>query len=386
MCDKKFIQKGKLLCVILLAFCLTGCIPNAYTEEEARAQEKEGRAVFRQYAEENLPGAKITDISVHTEQNTEGNCLTDYVDGEFFYEGEKYIFVADTVSGEIYTSLAFEEMKEKGIEYVLDTLGISCDKIVENKWYTRYFVPALKDDPDNVFDGEETDLEGVLPVSFDVENDTEEILSDKDYEIIIYLSYVGDEGLKPEGYDITGMPGLLSLEIRHLKDDEDRLRTYSSVEGEVYHDGIYEYMMQEYVDMNRDNVIYSQWREYEKDHVILAYECYRRECQGETVTETVVEAGKDIQMAVGKEQIRVRGSNVYYYLLETDSDVAEDQNRVVKEMTLNTGKVIYTDYQWLWDGDQYTCGISLPERGFVQGEEVYYTGDAAVKLIKKNPD
>lgn len=377
MCNKKFNYKGKLLCIILLAFCLTGCM-----EETVRAQEKEGKEVFRQYAEENLPGAKITYISIRMEMSHMGACLTDYVEGEFIYEETKHKFVVNTVSGEVYTSILVDELKEKGTAYVLDTLGISCDKIVENRWIAGYCVPARKEDPDNVFEGKKINLGCVLPVSFDIENDLEEILDNENCNMHIYLSYAGDEGLNPDGYDITVMSGLESLDIRHLKDNEDQIRAYQPVDRNSYSEGVYEYMLKEHVVIQPDRVVYSQWAEYEKEYVILAYEYYKRECEGKDVTETIAEAGTDIQIAVGKDRIGIRGNKVNYYLLNTDLNVAKAQDRIVIEKTLNTGKVIYEDYQWLWDGDRYVCGKYEPVMGCVRGEDVYYLGDAAQELIR----
>ena len=44
--------KGRLLCLALLCICLTGCVPDEFTKEEAREQEKAAMEIFYRYLDE----------------------------------------------------------------------------------------------------------------------------------------------------------------------------------------------------------------------------------------------------------------------------------------------------------------------------------------------
>lgn len=209
--------KEKLLCLALICLCLTGCIPDEFEKEDAKEQEKEAVEIFNRYLDEELGGGEIESVSVHRE--TAGGPayhMTDFVDGEFIYGEKTYSFVVNTRTEEIYTSLKMDELKEKGTEYVLDSLDISCDKIVEKRFYIELYVPALEDDTENIYEGKDIGLRNVLPAAFEVrEQDLEALFNDENCDIKIYITY---EGERWDGNGANELPALKVLELEPVRE------------------------------------------------------------------------------------------------------------------------------------------------------------------------
>lgn len=372
--------KGRLLCLALLCLCLTGCIPNEFTQEEAEEQEKAAMEIFNRYLDEELGSGKIESAYVHTDSSpgTVGLYLTDFVDGRFTYQEETYSFAVNTRTEEIYTSLKLEELKEKGREYVLDFFDISCDEIVESDFYVGVFLPALEEDPENIYKGGDTGLTDVLPVTFEVsEQDMEEIFSDENYDVKIYITYKGEMGLSREGYGIEELPGLKRLELKHMKDKAEASEELG---------GIYDYMMseslRESVQDGALTVRYAKWDHLEQDGFHLFFEGYCRENTDGEVKETLLEEDEDVELLVEGERIEVVcDEEIKFFLFAEELSGKEYETTVIWEYVMGSGHVGHAERAWLKDGDRYVLGGKGDRKPCVfsgrEGGSVIYMGDMA---------
>lgn len=377
--------RGRLLCLVLLCFCLTGCIPNEYTEEEAEEQEKAAVEIFGEYLAEELGSGEIEAVSVHTEtlSHTVGYYLTDFVDGKFTYRGQTYSFVVNTRTEEIYTSLEVEETKEKGLEYLLDSLDISCDEIVESRFSIELHVPAVGEDTENLYEGAKTSLSGVLPATYETsEQDIEKLFGNENYEFKLYIIYKGKEGLNQEGYGIGELPGLKSLELKHMK-----AKAVSSEEL----GGIYDYMMSETLKETAQNesrtVRYARWDHLEQDGFHIFYEGYCREETDGEVKEIVLETDEDIYLVVEEERIEVFcAEETNFFLFAENLSAKESEMPVAWEFAVSNGHTRYAERSWLRDGKRFVLGGTGDRKPCVfQGREGYsafYLGDEAKKVLE----
>ncbi|MBD5540173.1 MAG: hypothetical protein HDR00_03110 [Lachnospiraceae bacterium] len=378
-------RKGGLLCLILLCFCLTGCIPNEYTKEEAEEQEKAAVEIFGEYLDEELGSGEIEEVSVHTEtlSHTVGYYLTDFVDGKFTYRGQTHSFVVNTRTEEIYTSLEVEETKEKGLKYLLDSLDISCDDIVESRFSIELYVPAMEEDTENLYEGAKTSLSGVLPAAYETsEQDIEKLFEDENYEIKLSITYKGKEGLNQEGYGIGELPGLKSLELKHMKDKAEPSEELG---------GIYDYMMSETLKETAQNesrtVRYARWEHLEQDGFHIFFEGYCREETDGEVKETVLEADEDIYLTVEKERIEIFcAEETNFFLFVENLSAKEAEMPAAWEFAVSNGNTRYAERSWLRDGKRFVLGGTGDRKPCVfQGREGYsaiYLGDAAKKVLK----
>lgn len=366
--------------LVLICVCLTGCIPDEFTKEEARAQEKTAMDIFAQYLEGELGGGEIEEVSVHKvvlPKDYEYG-LTDFVDGRFIYKGESYAFVVNTRTEEIFTSLRVEELKEMGINYVLDYFQISCEEIIESHINVNLMIPAVGEDKEKKFDGMETLLTDVVPVSLDVSKDSiRTVLEDEAYTVSMEIIYKGKDGPEPDGYGIEALPGLKFLNIKHMK---------SKAEASDELLGIYDYMMSEILkESNRNDshtTRYARWDHLEKEGFHLFFETYCRECIYGDVVETELEKGRDIKLLVENEWVEVDcHSDIYYFLFAKDLSDKEFKGPVAREYISGSGNRRFDKLKWLRDGKRFVVGIWREPNSF-QGWSVFYFGDEAKKRLK----
>lgn len=377
--------KGGLFCMLLLCLALTGCIPDEFTEEEAGAQEKAAVEIFERYLEEELGDGEIEAVSVHKEEapHQTGYHLTDFVDGHFTYQGAGYSFVVNTRTEEVYTSLKWEELKEKGTEYALDFLGISCDEILENNFLLNLYVPALLTDGENVFEDGKIGLANVLPATFTAsEEDLEALFSDEDYEVKMYITYKGEEKLNREGYGSEALPGLKVLELKHMKDKAEASEKLG---------GIYDYMMSETLRESfqyGDRIVrYAKWEHLEEAGFHMFFESYCREDVNGEVTEKTLTAGEDIRLFVEGEQIEiVSGGETNFFLFAEELSEKEFETPAVWEFVMDNDRVRYTERIWLKDGNRYVLGGMGDRKPCVfqieAGDFSIYMGEAAKEVLE----
>lgn len=366
--------------LVLLSLCLTGCIPNEYTKEEARDQEKAAMEIFARYLEGEPGEGKIVTASVHAAvpPKANGYYLTDFVDGSFTYEGESYKFVVNTRTEEIFTSLRLQELKEMGTDYVQDYFQISCDEIIESHMDVELRVPALSQDKENRYEGMSISLASVVPVSLDVSEDSViAILEDETYTVNMDIIYKGKEGPEPEGYGIEALPGLRSLKIKHMK---------SKAEASDELGGIYDYMMsdilEESVRKDSHTVRYTRWDHLEEGNFHLFFETYCREITDGDVVETEVEKGRDIELLVEDERVEVDCyKDIGYFLFAENLSESEYKAPVAWEHLLNNGYTDTKELRWLKDGNRFAVGIWEEPNSF-NGWSAFYLGDEARKQLK----
>ena len=358
--------------LVLLSLCLTGCIPNEYTKEEARDQEKAAMEIFARYLEGEPGEGKIVTASVHAAvpPKANGYYLTDFVDGSFTYEGESYKFVVNTRTEEIFTSLRLQELKEMGTDYVQDYFQISCDEIIESHMDVEVRVPALSEDTENRYEGMSISLASVVPVSLDVSEDSViAILEDETYTVNMDIIYKGKEGPEPEGYGIEALPGLRSLKIKHMK---------SKAEASDELGGIYDYMMsdilEESVRKDSHTVRYTRWDHLEEGNFHLFFETYCRECTNGNVVETELEKGRDIQLLVDDERVEVDcNKDTGYFLFAEGLSDRESKTLIVREYLKGDGNKHRDKLKWLRDGERFVAGMREPE--IFNGWSVFYLED-----------
>lgn len=377
--------RGRLLCLFLLCFCLTGCIPNEYTKEEAEEQEKAAVEIFGEYLAEELGDGEIETVSVHAETSphTVGYCLTDFADGKFTYRGQTYSFVVNTRTEEIYTSMEVEETKEKGLEYLLDSLDISCDEIVESSFSIKLYVPAMGEDTENLYEGAKTSLSGVLPAAYKTsEQDIEKLFGDENYELRLYIIYKGKEELNQEGYGIREFPGLKSLELKHMKDKAESSEELG---------GIYDYMMSEILKETTQSesrtVRYARWNHLEQDGFHIFFEGYCREETDGKVKEMVLETDEDIYLIVEEERIGIFcAEETNFFLFAENLSARESEMPVAWEFVVSNGHTRYAERSWLRDGKRFVLGGTGDRKPCVfRGREGYsaiYLGDTAKKVLE----
>ena len=358
--------------LVLLSLCLTGCIPNEYTKEEARDQEKAAMEIFARYLEGEPGEGKIVTASVHAAvpPKANGYYLTDFVDGSFTYEGESYKFVVNTRTEEIFTSLRLQELKEMGTDYVQDYFQISCDEIIESHMDVEVRVPALSQDKENRYEGMSISLASVVPVSLDVSEDSiKAILEDEAYTVNMDIIYKGEWGLAPDGYGIESLPGLKALNIYHMK---------SKAEVSEELEGIYDYMMletlKESVREGSPTTRYAEWDHLEEGNFHLFFETYCRECTNGNVVETELEKGRDIQLLVDDERVQVDcNKDTGYFLFAEGLSDRESKTLIVREYLKGDGNKHRDKLKWLRDGERFVAGMREPE--IFNGWSVFYLED-----------
>lgn len=373
-----------VLAIMCLSF-LTGCSSYDFNEDERTEQIEQAEELMEDYLSRNYPGGMLEDVSLHVEV-VEGNyCQTDFVDGGFIYEGEEYRFVVNTETGEIYTSCLLEEAGRAGIEYVLETLEISSQEILDWNFYIKYPVSSKGELSETAYEGD-TYLENVLMDSFQDPEDIIEFLKNEECNIMIQIVYAGENSLKPEGYDLTDLPGVSSLTLWHAWDKEELPWEISFAEKswDGRYDYDYRYMVSEYIAVvtkmydGGSGIYYSKWDYCEGEDFLLTYECYHRIENSQGVQEQQT-GSADILLREEQDFVEVESlSNTTCYLFAKANRVKEKEG-VKEEQLLQNGGSQYEEKEWIPVGDCYILGIVIPQACDLKegrGPKRFYQGKA----------
>ena len=90
------------------------------------------------YLESTYSGAKVKSIDINTAVENMEYVLTEFATGQFSWQGESYRFVVDTGTGEVYTSVQLENVKELLCEMLLMDFGIDSHEAAVVNCNIRY--------------------------------------------------------------------------------------------------------------------------------------------------------------------------------------------------------------------------------------------------------
>lgn len=329
---------GRFLRHIILVFCLvamaglTGCIPEGYEQEERRSQEKKAGDIMQNYLQEHYEGAKINSTTVYDKAAQGEMQLTDYVEGVFTWENEKYGFVVNTFTEDIYTSMDYEKFAGLVMKQVLEELGIAYDNVVCDRCLVSIPVKPLAEDTENYFDGELMNLKYVLPVEINLEEYAKQFIENDTYRLNLSIACYGDKKLSEYGLglvDINDIPGLSLLELCRVREKEDlkwakggaadlpvslNEQSLSSEHSVV---DLEDYMCSEVLRISNDSgqEEYREWEEWHNGELILVYcknESFKRKLDVENETgseyiteEFVYEPGTDFSIETERDNILI---------------------------------------------------------------------------------
>ena len=121
--------------VLLMVFCLSGCIPKHFNDAEVSDMQYKGQAAVDKWFEEFIPTASVGDAKVSTFSDNYG--ISDNLWGEYSVNGNSYDYVYVLSDGKMYTGEMIEAAKAKTAEMYGDGLlsGVnltllSCDLLL----------------------------------------------------------------------------------------------------------------------------------------------------------------------------------------------------------------------------------------------------------------
>lgn len=314
---KKIIILALISMLCLVVF--TGCIPNGYTRKEKNTFLKEARKMAAAYLESTYSGAKVKSIDINTAVENMEYVLTEFATGQFSWQGESYRFVVDTGTGEVYTSVQLENVKELLCEMLLMDFGIDSHEAAVVNCNIRYL---QGDGPGegqlnwgwveerNVFPEGKTAGELVL-----------EILTDeRAYSLDIDIQYKGgeipQEILEEEPFVLT----LEDIGIYHVAEDYE---LYEGERGYAFLPCLSEEFIQcSYKD---DTAEYVRNQVLERDNLRVVYNAYERTRSHETISEKTIDE-RNIDLTVRDDYIALSCTKEHFrmYLLTTDRKIAQN--------------------------------------------------------------
>lgn len=310
---KFIVRKEKILALLLfLLLCtLTGCIPNNFTREEEEAFLREAREVASDYLADQYSWSEIREIEPETEVEDAGYVLTEFASGQFVWKGQTYDFAVNVETGEVYTSVLFDEIREQLKEEVLQGLGVTGEE-TSVKSCELYCLMTGDGEAGRWF-------QNVLPQEASVEELVEKILQDTDrFEFSLGFQYKGDD-LPLEMMEMEApFPTLYAVGIYHVADE------HALYEGEYGYSMLRSLSKEILVlGFGSDTANYTRYQTMEQDGLRLVYKAYERTREQDTVTESVINQ-EDITLAVTDEYIRVDCAKEDYsiYLSTTDKKIA----------------------------------------------------------------
>lgn len=262
------------------------------------------------YLTDRYSGARIQEIEPETILKDDGYELTEFAKGQFVWQWQTYNFVVNTETGEVYTSVYYEEVEERLEEELLRELGIISEEIVVD--YCT--ISCLKD---------AEKLEGhcfnnVFPEEESAEKLLEKILQDTEtYKFAMHLRYKGEDLSLEMTEREAPFPTLSSVIIYHI------------AEGHALHEGNYSalpILSRETMELrySQDTASYTRYQTLEQDGLKVIYNAYEWTREQDTVTESVI-TEEDITLTVTDEFIRLECTKDNYsiYLSTKDKNITK---------------------------------------------------------------
>ncbi len=299
------------LILLLIPCALTGCIPNNFTRAEEKAFLREAREVASDYLLDRYRGASIREMEPETTQIDWGYDLTEFASGEFVWQKQTYSFVVNTETGEVYTSVCLDEIKERLKTTILQEWGVACEEAAVQDCSIEYLKGS-----------EELSAScfcNVFPEGESAEELAEKILQDgESYQFYIWFQYKGEDISQEMMEWESPFPTLSVAGIYHVADEhglcEDKF-SYSilpSISREILK-----------LNFEQDTADYTRYQTLEQNGIRVTYNAYERKREQDTVTESVI-SEEDITLTVTDEYIRLDCAKDHYsmYLSTKDKKIA----------------------------------------------------------------
>lgn len=307
---KKVIVSVAILILSLFAF--TGCIPNGYTRAEKNAFLRKAEKAASDYLESAYDGAVIKEIEAEITVEDMEYVLTEFARGRFRWQGQHYFFVVNAETGEIYTSVHLNEIKEGLEEVLIRELEIdSHEEIAFN--YISYYLQGGGAERSTFFN--------VFPEGETAEELLQEILTDAEaYSFSMDIQYKGGEIPQEIMEEDAPFPTLSYISLYHIAEEHE-------LGGEEYRGSNLAVLSEEILKCSytEDSAEYTRNQVMERDGLRVVYGTYERKKVQDSVTERVMDE-KDIRLTVTEEYIALDCTKERFdmYLTTADRDIAEE--------------------------------------------------------------
>ena len=266
-----------------------------------------------EYLTDTYKGSVIKEIEPVTTVVDAEYALTEYAKGRFVWQKQTYDFVVNTQTGEIYTSVYVNEIKERLEDVLAEKLGIA-SREASVPDISIYYLDACDNTDFRI------DFENVLPEGETAEELFEKISEDSEaYTFSVTLEYKGDEIPQEIMEDSAPFPSMSWVGIYHIAEE------YGFYEGEYCHLALpilsEEILRRSY---SRDTYKYTRNQVMEREGFRVVYNAYEKVKDQEAVTEMWI-GEEDIMLSITDEYIKLDCMKEHFsmYLFATDKESAE---------------------------------------------------------------
>ena len=308
-----------LLSAVFAALCLfvfTGCIPNNFTREEEEAFLKEAERVAEEQLKEVYSGAAVKKIESKTTVEDAGYALTEFAGGQFVWQNKYYDFVVNAETGEVYTSVCLDEIRERLKEEIFRGLSIDCYESAAVDCNILY----LKGCEDSeIWVDIRNAFINVFPAGEPADGLFRKILENaEEYSFSMTAQYKGEDIPWEIMEESAPYPTLSGIGIYHIAE-----------EHELYA-GEYNYLSLRRLSseilvrsFRNDTAEYVKNRTLERGGFQVVYNAYERIREQDEVKEAVIDV-EDILLTVTEEYVSLdcMKENYVMYLSTTDKKLA----------------------------------------------------------------
>lgn len=356
---------------ILSLFLFTGCIPKGYTREEEKEFLREAKKAAEAYLESAYSGAVIEEIGAETTVENSEYVLTEFARGVFHWQEQPYIFVVNAKTGEVYTSVCLDEIKEGIKETLIQDLEIDAYE-VDAVYYEIYY-RGWRDN-----NAETGTFFCVFPEGETAKNLLQKVLTDtEEYVFSMEIQYKGGDIPQKIMEGEAPFPTLEKMTLYHVAQEHELYEERWNSRGNL------QALSREILQCNygEDSVEYTRKQAVECDGLQVVYDAYEWKREQERVTEETTDE-EDISVAISEEKIVLDCTKEQFclYLLTTDRKIAEEylyvfHDHVFNKETLEKG--IWYPYGNIYIySDIYSDNIRLNAHKF---SHYYKTGNVIYK-------
>lgn len=274
---------------------------------------REAKRISSEYLTDTYKGSVIKDIEPITTVADAEYALTEYAEGRFVWQKQSYDFVVNTRTGEIYTSVHVNEIKERLEDVLAERLGIASRQTSALDISIYYLDTCDKT-------GFRKDFRNVLPEGETAEELFEKISEDPEaYTFSVTLEYKGDEIPQEIMEGGAPFPSMSRVGIYHIAEE------YGLYEGEHWYMDLpilsEEILWRGY---SGDTYEYTGNQVMEREGFRVVYNAYEKIKDEEAVTEMWV-GEEDIMLSITDEYIMLDCTKEHFsmYLFATDKESAE---------------------------------------------------------------
>lgn len=299
--------------ILSLVLLLSGCMPNNYTSWEKRAFLRTAKNMASDYLKKQYSGAKIKNIQAETEiaPGGFGFDLTEFVSGQFTWQGETYEFLVNTETEQVYTSVYLAEIRDGLKDVVLQDLDIDVSEAAVSINYR----PIVEESDYYV------DFINVFPRKDSAEELLEEILQDtEEYNVSIRIQYKGESLPSEITKQDAPFYALSLVTFYHIRDEHGLYRPFDDA---VIPSLSEEILKLKYRQGSSGNYSYTRNQVLEQDGFYVVYNAYERTVEDDVVSESII-TEEDITFTITEEYIDLdcAKDNYIMYLSATDKKKA----------------------------------------------------------------